>query len=248
MSFLFILDASDSACIFYIRCLNHVTNLIQNRQWHVNRHNTIAYNMTNWVKYPTILDGQTVRLISLEKDHISELENLAKNKQIWEFYPIDGTRSDKFIPAFETALIEMKNGTQFPFVIFHKEENKIVGSTRYLDIQWRHKKLEIGWTWLHPDYWATEVNLECKFLLLTHCFEELTTTRVQLKTDENNLRSRKAIQKIGGEFEGILRNDMIKDNGIKRNSAYYSIIADEWEHKKSLLIELLEEKRNARYL
>lgn len=200
--------------------------------------------MENWIKYPTILEGQTVKLISLEKEHFSELEALAKDKQIWEFYPLDGTSSEKFISAFEIALIERKNGTQFPFVVFHKKENKIVGSTRYLDIQLKHKKLEIGWTWLHPDYWATEVNLECKLLLLTHCFEELKTRRVQLKTDENNLRSRKAIQKIGGQFEGILRNDMIKDNGTKRNSAYYSIIEEEWKNKKPILIELLKEKRN----
>ena len=197
------------------------------------------------LQHPIILDGQTVKLISLEKEHFSELESLAKDKKIWEFYPLDGTDSEKFLSAFELALIEMKNGTQFAFVIFHKEENKIIGSTRYLDIQNKHKKLEIGWTWLHPNYWATEVNLECKLLLLTHCFEELKTNRVQLKTDENNLRSRKAIQKIGGEFEGILRNDMIKDNGIKRNSAYYSIIEEEWECKKSLLTELLNEKRIA---
>ena len=197
------------------------------------------------LQHPIILDGQTVKLISLEKEHFSELENLAKDKKIWEFYPLDGTSSEKFLSAFELALIEMKNGTQFAFVIFHKEENKIIGSTRYLDIQNKHKKLEIGWTWLHPNYWATDVNLECKLLLLTHCFEELKTSRVQLKTDENNLRSRKAIQKIGGEFEGILRNDMIKDNGIKRNSAYYSIIEEEWECKKSLLTELLNEKRIA---
>lgn len=197
------------------------------------------------LKKPIILEGQTVKLISLEKEHFPELENLAKDKKIWEFYPLDGTSSEKFLSAFELALIEMKNGTQFPFVIFHKQENKIIGSTRYLDIQNKHKKLEIGWTWLHPNYWATDVNLECKLLLLTHCFEELKTNRVQLKTDENNLRSRKAIQKIGGEFEGILRNDMIKDNGIKRNSAYYSIIEEEWECKKSLLTELLKEKRIA---
>jgi RimJ/RimL family protein N-acetyltransferase len=126
----------------------------------------------------------------------------------------------------------------------YKQTGKIIGSTRFMDIQSRHKKLEIGWTWLHPDYWATAVNPECKLLLLDYCFETLRTSRVQLKTDENNLRSRKAIEKIGGHFEGILRNDMIKENGIKRNSASFSIIEEEWPVTRVRLIRLLEKKRN----
>jgi RimJ/RimL family protein N-acetyltransferase len=201
-------------------------------------------NMTDWIKHPTTLSGQTIDLISLEKTHFAELETLAKDKRIWEFYPFDGTNSENFINAFETALIERESGNQFPFVIVNKQNNKIIGSTRYLDIQPKHKKLEIGWTWLHPDYWATEVNLECKLLLLTNCFETLKAIRVQLKTDENNLRSRKAIQKIGGKFEGTLRNDMIRDNNTKRNSAYYSIIDEEWPGNKLKLTELYQVKKN----
>ena len=193
--------------------------------------------MANWIKYPTTLIGKTVDLISLEKHHFAELEMLSKDERIWEFYPIDVTNHEKFTTAFENALTERENGTQFPFVIFHKQHKKIIGSTRFIDIQPKHKKLEIGWTWLHPNYWATEVNLECKLLLLTFCFEQLQTVRVQLKADEKNIRSRNAIQKIGAKFEGILRNDMIKDNNTKRNSAYYSIIEEEWQETKIMLTE-----------
>ena len=140
-------------------------------------------------------------------------------------------------------MAERKKGNQFPFVIFHKHNKKLIGSTRFLDIQPKHKKLEIGSTWLHLDYWATEVNLECKLLLLTYCFENLQTIRVQLKTDENNIRSRKAIEKIGGQFEGILRNDMIRANNTIRNSAYYSILINEWNEKKLKLAELIQRKK-----
>ena len=108
-----------------------------------------------------------------------------------------------------------------------------------MDIQPTHKKLEIGWTWLHPDYWTTKLNLECKYLLLTYCLEQIEAFRVQLKTDENNIRSRKAIVKIGGQFEGIIRNDMIRDNGTKRNSAYFSIIDSDWPMIKINLALLL---------
>ena len=144
-----------------------------------------------------------------------------------------------------SGLSEKEARTQFPFVIRHKLSGGLVGSTRFLDIQSSHRKLEIGSTWLIPEYWATSVNLECKLLLLTYCFEKLNAFRVQLKTDENNIRSRKAIEKIGGVFEGILRNDMIRDNGTKRNSAYYSIIEEEWILKRKNLEKLLKEKRNA---
>lgn len=201
--------------------------------------------MVQWIKYPTFLKGEVVDLIPLEKEHFTELGNLAKEKRIWEFYTLDGTDSKVFSEALNNAIIERENGVQFPFVIFHKLSNKIIGSTRFLDIQSTHKKLEIGWTWLHSDYWATETNLECKLLLLTFCFEELKATRVQLKTDENNLRSRKAIGKIGGQYEGIFRNDMLRDNGTKRNSAYYSIIDNEWNDVKLRLTELYQIKKNA---
>jgi RimJ/RimL family protein N-acetyltransferase len=199
--------------------------------------------MKNWIPYPTNLIGETVDLLSLENKHFNELEALAKDKRIWEFYAYDGSDANTFLKIFTQAITERENGNHFAFVIFHKKENKIIGSTRFLDIQENHKKLEIGATWLHPDYWATAINLECKLLLLTYCFEVLKTVRVQLKTDENNLRSRKAIEKIGGQFEGIFRNDMIRDNNTKRNSAYYSIIDEEWSEKKLLLTNLYEAKR-----
>ncbi len=198
-----------------------------------------------WIPNATTLTGETVDLIPLEQKHYTELEALAKDKRIWEFYAYDGSDTGVFANIFNTALIERPKGTLFPFVIVLKSGQKIIGSTRLMDIQSRHKKLEIGSTWLHPDYWATEINLECKLLLLTYCFENLGVVRVQLKTDERNMRSRKAIEKIGGQFEGILRNDMIRDNGTNRNSAYYSIIVEEWAEKKRMLKALYLAKKSA---
>jgi RimJ/RimL family protein N-acetyltransferase len=152
--------------------------------------------------------------------------------------------TEKRLEVFANAIEERERGTQFPFVIFHREQQKIVGSTRLMNIEPAHRKLEIGWTWLHPDYWATAVNLECKLLLLTFCFEQLLAIRVQLKTDENNIRSRTAIQKTGATYEGTLRHDWLRPNGTIRNSAYYSIIYTEWEQKKPALAALLQNKLN----
>ena len=198
--------------------------------------------MSNWITYPLTLSGQTVDLLSLNEEHFPVLESLAKDKRIWEFYAFDGSDPNTFAKVLSSAILDREKGSQFPYVIFHKSENRIIGSTRFLDLQPIHKKLEIGSTWLHPDYWGGAINLECKLLLLTYCFETLHALRVQLKTDENNIRSRKAIEKIGGQFEGILRNDMLRDNNTRRNSAYYSIIEEEWEEKKLNLSALYNRK------
>jgi RimJ/RimL family protein N-acetyltransferase len=198
--------------------------------------------MDHWINDLISLAGETVTLIPLNKDHLPELSILAKDNRIWEYYAFDGSDSKIFMNVYTAALNEKEKGNQFPFVIFHNVDNKIIGSTRCLDIQRLHKKLEIGATWLHPGYWATAVNIECKLLLLTYCFEELGAVRVQLKTDENNIRSRKAIEKIGGRFEGIFRNDMIRDNNTRRNSAYYSIIEEEWPVQKIKLTNLYQAK------
>jgi RimJ/RimL family protein N-acetyltransferase len=201
--------------------------------------------METWIGPYTKFTGQVIDLIPLEQVHFEELRRVATHKQIWEFYPYDGSEALKFKEIFNTSLVEKEKGNQFPFVILNKSDNKIIGSTRFMDIQSKHKKLEIGSTWLHPEFWGTAVNLECKLLLLTHCFENLLTLRVQLKTDENNLRSRKAIEKIGGQFEGILRNDMLRDNNTNRNSAYYSITDEEWLDKKIKLTEMYHSKMSA---
>lgn len=195
--------------------------------------------MDNWITAPKTLTGHTVALISLDSIHFQELETLARDKRIWAHYTFDGSDSTTFRRTLELALVEQQKGTQFPFIIYHKTDKRFVGSTRFMDMQPTHKKLEIGTTWLLPDYWGSVVNLECKLLLLTLCFETLQTYRVQLKTDENNIRSRKAIEKIGGRFEGILRNDMVRDNGTKRNSAYFSILNEEWPEVKVRLTSLV---------
>lgn len=189
----------------------------------------------NWIAHPTILKGNIVELVPLEEKHFDELYLAASDAELWKFIPSDCSVKEKFISTYRTALAEREKGNHYPFVIVHKPTNKLIGSTRLFDMSEADRKLEIGWTWIVKEFWGTKVNFECKLLLLTFCFEVLKVIRVQLKTDQNNLRSRKAIEKIGGKFEGILRKDRIKDNGVPRSSAYYSIIDEEWEGVKEML-------------
>ena len=195
-----------------------------------------------WISHPTILEGTNVELIPLEKEHFEELYAAAADKDLWTLIPTDGSDKTIFYQNYQFALSERENGNQYPFVIRHKETQKLIGSTRFFEIYPSDKKLEIGWTWITKEFWGTSINLECKLLLLTYCFEVLKTNRVQLKTKDNNFRSRKAIEKIGGVFEGVLRKDKIQNDGTTRNAAYYSILDDEWNTAKQKIETLIREK------
>ncbi|OPC72992.1 GNAT family acetyltransferase [Elizabethkingia miricola] len=195
-----------------------------------------------WINHPVILQGTNINLVPLEEKHPEELYTAAADKELWSLIPTDCSERDTFYKTYEFAISERTAGNQYPFVIIHKDTNKIIGSTRLFEIYPADKKLEIGWTWITKDYWGTTINLECKLLLLTYCFETLKTNRVQLKTKDTNFRSRKAIEKIGGIFEGILRKDKIVSDGTTRNAAYYSILDDEWEQAKIKIQKQIVEK------
>jgi RimJ/RimL family protein N-acetyltransferase len=193
-----------------------------------------------WIDHPTVLTGHVVDLLPLEEKHFDDLHTAASDKRIWEFYPGDWSVREKFDKIYNSALALRGKGLEYPFVVFHKPTGKIIGSTRFLDIVPYDKRLEIGGTWYMPEYWATAVNLDCKLALMTFAFETLDVHRLQLKTQHNNIRSRKAIEKIGGIYEGIIREHMLKDDGSYRSSAYFSILKHEWEPvKKKLEARLL---------
>lgn len=196
-----------------------------------------------WISHPVFLEGSNIELIPLEKEHFEELYAAASDKDLWALIPTDGTDKTIFYQNYEFALSERQIGNQYPFVIRHKETQKLIGSTRLFEIYPSDKKLEIGWTWITKEFWGTSINLECKLLLLTYCFEVLKTNRVQLKTKDDNFRSRKAIEKIGGVFEGILRKDKIQGDGSTRNAAYYSILDDEWNVAKQKIELQIREKK-----
>jgi RimJ/RimL family protein N-acetyltransferase len=188
---------------------------------------------------PVILTGKRVQLVPMMEEHIEGLYEAGRFPEIW-------TYMTKAVQSFEDmrnwvteALTEKEKGTELPFTVIDLETNRIVGSTRFLNISPANRNLEIGWTWYTPAVWRTCVNTECKYLLLKHSFETLHTIRVQLKTDSRNLRSQQAIQRIGGILEGILRNDRILHDGYVRSSVYFSILAEEWPEVKKRLERFL---------
>lgn len=198
-------------------------------------------SLSPWIQHPTVLRGQTVELRLLEKEHLEELYRAAADPLLWEHVPVEGYKRDRFMEVYDRAIEDRNEGRQYPFVISYLSTGRLIGSTRLFEIYPADKKLEIGWTWIVQEFWRTRVNTECKYLLLEYCLEALGARRVQLKTDEKNERSRKAILGIGGQFEGILRKDRIRDNGTSRSAAYYSILDDEWPGVKTRLLKKLSE-------
>lgn len=197
--------------------------------------------MSDWIQHPLHLDGEKVQLQPLEAHHFEALLHLGEDPVIWQFMPIDGSATN-LRNAMESSLAARGRGEQYPFVVIDKVTGRVIGSTSLLKLNPPGRSLEIGWTWYHPDYWGKGYNEECKLLLLTYCFERLGTVRVEFITWDQNQRSRKAIARIGGQFEGVRRNAAIRHNG-KRHAAIFSIIDDEWGPTKTMLTGL----RNKRY-
>jgi RimJ/RimL family protein N-acetyltransferase len=128
----------------------------------------------------------------------------------------------------QQGVMDRDAGISIPFIVFDKQSDQVAGSTRFGHIEDQHKRLEIGWTWIGKEFQGTGLNKAMKYLMLEYAFEVMGMNRVEIRTNELNLRSRKAIESIGGSFEGILRHHMINDDGSLRNTVYYSILKEEW--------------------
>jgi RimJ/RimL family protein N-acetyltransferase len=188
---------------------------------------------------PITLEGTWARLEPLGEQHVDDLVVAADENDIWTWMPIRLKTADEIRSWKAAAHADQERGYAMPFAIIDRATGKAVGSTRYMDIQPVNRGLEIGWTWLAKQVRRTLVNTECKYLLLSHAFDAQDAIRVQLKTNAKNERSRAAILRIGAQFEGILRQQMILPNGDYRDSAYYSIIDTEWPAVKTRLEGIL---------
>jgi RimJ/RimL family protein N-acetyltransferase len=192
---------------------------------------------------PVRLTGERVELVPLETAHVAALFEAGRSPEIWEYMPMRVATGDDMARLVREALEAQAQGRELPFVVRDRAAaGRVVGSTRFLEITPAHRGIEIGWTWLSPDVWKTPINTECKYLLLGHCFETLAMIRVQLKTDLRNVRSQRAIERLGALREGVLRHHRIMPDGYLRDSVYYSILAGEWPQVKAKLEGLLQNR------
>ena len=191
------------------------------------------------------LTGKHVRLEPIGEQHIAGLAEIGRGHDFWKFmlYGDMKTEAD-FCHFVEDLLAREQKGTDLPFAVIHLASGRVAGSTRYLNIDRPNRGLEVGGTWYGPEFQRTAVNTECKYLLLTHAFEILKAIRVQIKTDLLNVRSQKAIERIGAIKEGVLRNHMILQDGRIRDSVFYSILDKEWAEVKRKLETMLAKYEN----
>ncbi|MGH2345047.1 MAG: GNAT family N-acetyltransferase [Chloroflexota bacterium] len=183
-----------------------------------------------------VLEGRVVRLEPLTMEHADALFAVAQNDEVWQYLAFDTPAAVDDIRRFiDIALSNAARGVDLPFVIIHQPDNRVVGSTRYMEIVPHDHALEIGWTWIERDHWRSIVNTEVKYLLLRHAFEVLDANRVQLKTDLRNVRSQQAIARLGAQREGVLREHRIVKGNYRRSSVIFSILDREWPEVKVAL-------------
>ncbi|MCL4530983.1 MAG: GNAT family N-acetyltransferase [Chloroflexi bacterium] len=190
---------------------------------------------------PVVLTGRYVRLEPLSEAHVPGLAEIGVGQPFWDFMvygKMEG--ADDMLNWVKDLLGRAAKGTDLPFVVIHLASGRVAGATRYLNIAPENHGLEVGGTWYGLEFQRTAVNTECKYLLIKHAFEDLGCIRVQLKTDSRNVRSQKAIERIGAVKEGTLRNHMILPDGYIRDSVFYSITDSEWPKVKARLEKMLE--------
>jgi N-acetyltransferase len=188
------------------------------------------------------MDGGIVRLEPLRKAHAADLLEAGRGDSVWKYMAEWPQNIDQMLGFVERAQENERSGGELPFAVVEVASGRAIGSTRYEDILRKHRCMEIGWTWYGAPWQRTGCNTQCKYMLLRHAFEGLGAVRVQLKADTRNHRSRAAIERIGAVYEGVLRKNRTLPDGFIRDSAYYSVIREEWPAVKSRL-ELLARPR-----
>jgi RimJ/RimL family protein N-acetyltransferase len=187
------------------------------------------------------LQGAHIRLEPLTLSHLDGLCEIGLDPDLWQWIPAPVKSRDDMLHYIQTALQWEKDGTALPFANVEQSTGRIVGCTRYMNIDKPNRHVEIGATWIGRPWQRTAVNTEAKYLMLRHAFETLGCIRVELKTDELNQRSRNAILRIGATQEGIFRQHVVCADGRLRNSVYFSIIDSEWPHVKTALEQKLNQ-------
>jgi N-acetyltransferase len=188
---------------------------------------------------PVALEGRHVRLEPLSQAHHAGLSAVGLVEELWRWIPTPVRTAEEMAEYIATALEEQARGVSLPFAQIEKSSGRAVGCTRYGNIDRTHHRVEIGWTWVAPEWQRTGVNTETKYLLLRHAFETLGCIRVELKTDSLNEKSRNAILRIGAKEEGTFRNHMITATGRIRHTVYFSILDSEWPAVKGRLQNMM---------
>lgn len=193
---------------------------------------------TRWIE-PVTLSGSHVILEPLALEHTDGIKEAVKDGELWKLWFTNIPSPETAESAIKTALDLRENAGWMPFIVQEKGTNKIIGSTRYCNVDEVNQRVEIGYTWYSESYQRTIINTECKYLLLSHAFEKLGAIAVEFRTHWHNHKSRAAIARLGAKQDGVLRNHQKGVDGLYRDTVVFSIINLEWPVvKKSLEFKL----------
>ncbi|MDO8375940.1 MAG: GNAT family protein [Aquabacterium sp.] len=191
---------------------------------------------------PVTLQGRHVRLEPLQPDHAAALAEAVKDGELWQLWYTAIPAPDRMAAEIERRLGLLASGAMLPFAVIDAGGTP-VGMTTYMNIDNAHQRVEIGSTWYASRVQRTPLNTEAKRLLLGHAFEALQCIAVEFRTHRFNSQSRRAIERLGAQFDGMLRNHQRASNGTLRDTAVYSITADEWPTVRGHLDFQLERAR-----
>ena len=177
---------------------------------------------------PVTLEGRDVRLEPLAASHHAALCEVGLDPELWRLIPYRASTPEEMRGYIDSALAAQAAGTAIPFATVERASGRVIGSTRFMNIDAANRRVEIGSTWLAKPWQRTAINTEAKYLMLRHAFETWGCIRVELKTDALNQRSREAMLRIGAREEGTLRQHMVTWSGRLRDTVYFSILDSEW--------------------
>ncbi len=185
---------------------------------------------------PVEMDGRYIRLIPLSRDQLPALVRAGQDPEIWQWMPYGYCGQEEAMSRFFDFLESRQAaGTDLAFTTVLRPDDRPIGMTRYLNIDRPNSNVEVGGTWIESTLWRTPVNTESKLLMLGHAFDSEGCQRVQIKTDNRNVRSQRAIERLGAQREGILRQHMIRSDGTFRDSVVYSVVRSEWPEVRQRL-------------
>ncbi|MCB0447167.1 MAG: GNAT family N-acetyltransferase [Gelidibacter sp.] len=183
------------------------------------------------------LENNYVKLTLLDLSNYKHLSVIASEKDLIYYSPSDISTPEKLKEYVQIAVDGYYHQTTIPFVIYDKTKSAYAGSTRFGLINWQNKVLHIGWTWIGSEFQGSGINKHVKFLMLQYAFETLEFEKVEFRIDERNVRSRKAVEKIGATLEGILRKDTQMLDGFRRSTCCYGILKEEWPEIKKTIFD-----------
>jgi len=174
------------------------------------------------------LQNEIVKLEPLSLENYKNLYVIASERDLLKYSPSDISTFQALTNYVEYALMQSEKDLVIPFIIYDKTTQRYAGSTRYMNIDWPNKVLHIGATWIGKEFQGSGLNMAMKTLMINYAFQKMDFEKIEFRIDQRNIRSRKAVEKLGAQLEGILRENVFLNDGHKRNTCCYGILKSEW--------------------